>query len=178
MNEVFTFDDIVDLDDHIIDHVVRRVDFKELAKALIGEDAKLRKKFYCNIQSVTDLKALDADMLNTGQFSVLEKGAAQGNILSIIGNIQKYQTTRFQSGFQSIESFESFLTERQQYERPYGIFDNDITMCRFFESYNGEEILADIEQKNEEHGMGNITIPHTKIKLINYSVCPKCGAVF
>jgi ssDNA-binding Zn-finger/Zn-ribbon topoisomerase 1 len=51
-------------------------------------------------------------------------------------------------------------------------------MCRFFESKDNENILADIERKNTEQNMGNITIPNTKIKLINYSICPKCKTVF
>jgi ribosomal protein L32 len=51
-------------------------------------------------------------------------------------------------------------------------------MCSFFESKNGEGILADIERKNAEQNMGNVVIPNTKIKLINYSVCPKCKSVF
>jgi hypothetical protein len=43
---------------------------------------------------------------------------------------------------------------------------------------NGEKILADIEQKNREQGMGNYQIPNTNITLIKYSVCLTCGAVF
>ena len=51
-------------------------------------------------------------------------------------------------------------------------------MCRFFEARDGEAILADIERKNREQNMGNIAIPNTKIKLINYSICPQCKTVF
>jgi hypothetical protein len=178
MSDVFTFDKIVDLDDHTIDYLVGRVDFKVLAKALIGEDAKLRKKFYANIRRVEDLQTLSTVMMDTGRYTVLEKGAAQGTILSLIGDIPEYQGYRYQIGFQTMEAFESFLTERHQPEHSYGIFDEEVTMCHFFASDNGEKVLADIEQKNEEQGMGNITIPHTNIKLINYSVCPKCGTVF
>jgi ribosomal protein L32 len=79
----------------------------------------------------------------------------------------------------SLADFEAFLTERKfEPDKMYGIFDKDITMCKFFESKNGETILADIERKNAEQNMGNIVIPNTNIKLINYSVCPKCKAVF
>jgi len=74
--------------------------------------------------------------------------------------------------------FEAFLIARRQPEEAYGIFNNDITMCRFFGSKNSENILADIERKNAEQGMGNVAIPNTNIRLINYSVCPKCGKVF
>jgi hypothetical protein len=79
----------------------------------------------------------------------------------------------------SIEEFEAFLTERKfEPEKTYGMFDKDITMCKFFESLDGESIHADIERKNAEQNMGNIAIPNTNIRLINYSVCPKCKTVF
>ena len=74
--------------------------------------------------------------------------------------------------------FEALLLARQTPEKPYGICSKDITMCRFQGSKNSEEILADIERKNAEQGMGNVAIPNTNIRLINYSVCPKCGKVF
>jgi hypothetical protein len=178
MSDVFTFDKVVDLDDYTIEQAVKKVSFEDLAKALIGEDAKLRKKFYRNIRKAEDLQALSTVMMDTGRYTVLEKGAAQGKILSHIGDIPEYHDYRFQNGFQTMEAFESFLTERRLPEQPYGIFDKEVSMCRFFESDTGENILADIERKNEEQGMGNVTIPHTNIKLINYSVCPKCGTVF
>ena len=74
--------------------------------------------------------------------------------------------------------FEALLMTRQTPEKPYGIFDKDVTVCRFSGSKNNENILADIERKNAEQGMGNVAIPNTNIRLINYSVCPKCGKVF
>jgi len=74
--------------------------------------------------------------------------------------------------------FEALLLTRQTPEEPYGIFDKDVTVCRFSGSKNNENILADIERKNAEQGMGNVVIPNTNIRLINYSVCPKCGKVF
>jgi len=74
--------------------------------------------------------------------------------------------------------FEALLLTRQTPEEPYGIFDKDVTVCRFSGSRNNENILADIERKNAEQGMGNVAIPNTNIRLINYSVCPKCGKVF
>jgi hypothetical protein len=82
------------------------------------------------------------------------------------------------SSFKNIEAFESFLIERKQPEKPYGIFDKDITICRFFDSGSNENILQDIKLKNEEQGMGNIKIPNTNITLINYSICSKCKTVF
>jgi hypothetical protein len=83
--------------------------------------------------------------------------------------------------FSNLEAFESFLSERKfKPEKLYGhhSFKKEITMCRFFGSKSGEIFLADIERKNREQNMGNITIPNTKIKLINYSVCPYCKTVF
>jgi hypothetical protein len=78
-----------------------------------------------------------------------------------------------------IEDFEVFLTERKfKPEKTYGMFEKDVTMCKFFESKDSESILADIERKNTEQNMGNISIPNTGIKLINYSICPKCNTVF
>ena len=81
--------------------------------------------------------------------------------------------------FGNIENFESFIKNRIfEPDIIYDHFEEDITMCRFFNSKDGETILADIERKNIEQNMGNIIIPNTKIKLINYSICPKCKTVF
>jgi hypothetical protein len=79
---------------------------------------------------------------------------------------------------ESLADFEAYLVRRSPPEEAYGIFSKDVTMCRFFDTKNSENILADIEQKNTEQGMGNVEIPNTNIRLINYSVCPKCGKVF
>jgi ribosomal protein L32 len=79
----------------------------------------------------------------------------------------------------TVKEFEEFLSKRNfEPEEPYGIFSNDISMFRFTNTKNGENILADIERKNIEQGMGNIKIPETDITLINFSVCPKCGEIF
>jgi len=78
----------------------------------------------------------------------------------------------------TISDFEAVLSTRLPREEPYGMFSKDITMCRLSDSKNGESLLADIEQKNAEQGMGNVQIPNTYIRLINYSVCPVCGKIF
>jgi hypothetical protein len=78
----------------------------------------------------------------------------------------------------TISDFEAILSIRRPREEPYGMFSADVTMCRFFFSKGSESILADIEQKNAEQGMGNVQIPNTNIRLINYSVCPVCGRIF
>jgi hypothetical protein len=83
------------------------------------------------------------------------------------------------SALANIEYFEEYLTKRQFIlEEPYGIFDKDISICRFFNSNNNENLLEDIKSKNEEQGYGNIKIPNTNITLINYSFCPNCKTIF
>jgi hypothetical protein len=177
MSDVFTFESISTLDSSVVREIVGRMRPDELAKALIREDAKIRKKFYRHM-SLNALWGLDEDLMNLDNFPVQEKKAAQRKMLSIIAEIPEYHDARFEDGFDSIEDFEAFLKKRNQPENPYGIFDADTTMCRFFDSKNGENLLADIEKKNEEQGMGNIPIPHTNIRLINYSICPQCGHIF
>jgi hypothetical protein len=83
------------------------------------------------------------------------------------------------NGFESIEAFEKYLIKSEFYsEKPYGIFDKDVLICRFFDSENNDNFLADIKKKNEEQGLGNIKIPNTDIMLINYSFCPKCKTIY
>jgi len=82
-------------------------------------------------------------------------------------------------GFESIEEFEKYLTKREFHpEKPYGLFDRNISICKFFDSKNSDNLLADIMKKNEEQGLGKIKIPNTDITLINYSVCPKCKTIY
>jgi hypothetical protein len=82
-------------------------------------------------------------------------------------------------GFSDIESFEEYLTKREFHpEKPYGIFDEDVSICRYFNSGNNDNLLADIQKKNDEQGLGNIKIPNTNITLINYSFCPKCRTIY
>jgi len=82
-------------------------------------------------------------------------------------------------GFDSIEAFENYLTKREYcFEKPYGIYDEDVSICRFFNTKNNDNLLADIKKKNEEQGLGNIKIPNTDILLINYSFCPKCKTIY
>jgi len=83
------------------------------------------------------------------------------------------------SAFDNIETFEEYLTNRKfDREKPYGIFDKDISVCKFFNSGNNESLLEDIRKKNEENGYGNIKIPNTDITLINYSFCQNCKTIF
>jgi hypothetical protein len=85
-----------------------------------------------------------------------------------------------ESSFESIiEAFEESLIKRKfEPEKPYGIFDKDVAVCKFYESKGNENILEEIKRRNEEQGLGNIKIPNTKITLINYSFCPSCKTVY
>jgi hypothetical protein len=81
--------------------------------------------------------------------------------------------------FENIETFEEYLIKRNhEPEKLYGFFDNDIAICRFFDTNDNENILEEIRQKNKEQGFGNIKIPNTNIMLINYSFCPRCKTIY
>jgi hypothetical protein len=177
MEGIFTFDDILDIDDKKLKEIIWKIDTKELSKALISESAELRKKIYHNM-SLENLKILNKDMMDTERFTVYEKRNAQRRLLKLIANMPEHKEKRFENGFESLREFEDYLLLRKPNDGNYGIFDKDVTMCRMDSIKNSEEILADIEQKNEEEKMGNFKIPSTKIKLINFSLCPICKKVF
>jgi hypothetical protein len=85
------------------------------------------------------------------------------------------------NNFESTEEMLEFLKFREAVpEKVYGMFEQDITICRFFSGKIGEKqenILADIRAINEKEGMGNIKVPDTSLEIINYSPCPKCETV-
>jgi len=177
MEGVFIFDDIVKLGANVIKDILRKVNIDDLTKALIREDEKIRKLFYANMD-LDKLKKLDKKLKTTESFTMFDKKAAQKKILNIIAEIPEYKDTRFENGFSDIKEFEEKLLNRNYKKEQYGLFDKDITVNRFFESKDGDNVLADIKLKNEAENMGNIQIPNTNIQLINYSICPKCAHVF
>jgi hypothetical protein len=181
MEGVFVFDDVIGVGDRVVNEILRNVNTDDLTKALIREDEKIRKLFYKNM-SLKDLKELDHKLKTVETFTAYDKRMAQKKILKIVAEavveVPEYKDTRFQNGFDDIEEFGKYLLDRREPEKPYGIFDKDVSMCRFFESKSGDKLLEDIRQKNEAENMGNIRIPNTKIQLINYSICPKCGHIF
>jgi len=128
--------------------------------------------------SLDNLKKLDKSLKTTDTFTGLDKRLAQRKILNIIAETPEYHGTRFENGFYDTEEFGKYLLERHQPEKNYGMHDKDVTMCRFFDSKNGDKLLEDIRLKNETENMGNVQIPNTNIQLINYSICPKCGHVY
>jgi len=92
-------------------------------------------------------------------------------LLDLIGGVGR--------SFKNIEEFEKYLTARKfEPEKPYGLRTTDVSICRFFNNKNNDNILAYIKKKNEEQGLGNIKIPNTNIMLINYSFCPKCNSIY
>jgi len=100
----------------------------------------------------------------------------QEEVEQLLAAINAGDTT---NSFENVEAFEDYLTNRQfTPEKPYGIFDKDVSVCRFFDSGKNENILQDIKRKNEEQGQGNVAVPNTNITLINYSCCTKCKTVF
>jgi len=183
-SEVFTFDDIMDVPDNVLESLVGRMDTKELSKALISENAEIRKKFYGNM-TLANLQTLNKDMMDTERFTVFEKRNAQRAFLEQVAQRVKVQK-RMENGYPSLGSFVEYLFDRRPSEddhrHAYGAqshsFIRDATMVRLRDHKNGEEVLADIERKNEAENMGNHAIPGTNIKLINFSVCPKCARVF
>jgi ssDNA-binding Zn-finger/Zn-ribbon topoisomerase 1 len=125
-------------------------------------------------------------LIDTGEINIPEGFPSYNDLVHTYGefalNYNELRSngifTGYDSAYKDINEFTAFLTGRYQPETPYGYSYNEITMCHFFESKENEKILADIEQKNKEQGMGNYQIPNTNIKFINYSICPKCDHVF
>jgi len=188
------FNEIVKLDDLAIQKSLREIDSQEIAKALKSTSENIQNKIFGNMtkRAATMLKE-DMEYMGPVRLKDVEEG--QRKFLSILyhlmdvgeitapegflcsDNVDRF-LDRFDHGFKDIEEFTVYLTERHQKEEIYGLFSRDITMCRFFETKDNENILADIEQTNKEQNMGNFQIPNTNIKLINFSICPKCGYIF
>ena len=115
-----------------------------------------------------------SEILSQDEIDALMTAIFNGEI-----DLNKYTDISPAKALDEIESFENYLIERQPIrEKPYGIFDEDIYICEFFDSNGNENILEDIKRKNEEQGYGNIKIPNTDITLINYSFCPRCRTIY
>jgi ribosomal protein L32 len=174
---LLSFAELANAPGEILMRIVERVSVDEFAKALIGEDSAIRKAFY-RVMPLTSLKALDSKLNSMASFERKEKTASQRKILDIASRERVYRGFRIEDRFDSAEDFAAFLTWRGQPEQPYGLLGTDVTMCRFYGTLHSEELLADIERKNEAEGMGNVIVPGTNIKLINFSICPTCGHSF
>ncbi|GHV17169.1 hypothetical protein FACS189493_4300 [Spirochaetia bacterium] len=190
----FSFKDIVILDDRTIQSVLREVDSQELSKALKSVDAAIQDKIFNNM-SKRAAKMLKEDMEYMGPIRLKDVEEAQLKIVLIIKHLKdsgvitldmefsesivdyEVRQSIVSNRFDSIDDFELYLANIRS-EPSYGLFQEDVMRCSFFSSEKGEKILIEIERKNEEQGMGNIKIPNTKIKLINYSICPECNTIF
>ena len=190
------FNEIVKLDDRAIQKVFRKIDSQELGKALKGTDENVQNKIFNNMSKRASTM-LKEDMEYMGPVRLKDVNESQYKFLSILYNLidtgeiivpenflitDNLPFSANLSGsynpFKDIENFAVYLTKRQQEVELYGLYSQNITMCRFFETKNNENILTDIEQTNKEQKMGNFKIPNTKIKLINFSICPKCAHIF
>jgi hypothetical protein len=178
MKEIFTFQDLRTVEDHVIGDIVRKVSFDVLTKALSREDIKMRKRFYKNMMTLDDLHILEKKLHTFKVFDIQDIRAAQKKILALIAERPEYQNIRFEYGFESIEAFEAYITKQHEPEAPYGLVAKDVPMCRFFEPDKGNQALQDIKRKNKSDGMELIRIPTINIQLINYSVCPHCGQAY
>jgi hypothetical protein len=173
------FADLAYAEDSVIRQIAGRVNINELAKALIRENAGLRRTFYRNM-SFDGLKSLNEKLRALDIVEMQEKTAAQRKILVLAAKVRAYAGLRVEARFDSAEEFAAYLTWCHPPEKLYGYgnLERDVTICRFSDTRYGENLLADIEQKNRADGMGNAVIPGTNITLINFSVCPKCGHIF
>jgi hypothetical protein len=101
------------------------------------------------------------------------------NEIELLLNSMKYGWNA--ENFESTQEMLDFLKFREAVpEKVYGIYEQDITVCRFFTGKHGEKnenMLADIRRLNEEQQMGNVRVPNTDIEIINYSPCPKCDTI-
>ena len=101
------------------------------------------------------------------------------NELLTIVNSDVQGEEAYRPAFDRVEAFLEYLTKRKfDPEEPYGIFDQDISVCQFFDYSRDENLLEDIMRKNKEQGHGNVKIPNTDITLINYSFCENCKTIF
>jgi hypothetical protein len=189
------FNEIVKLDDLAIQKVFREIDSQDLSKALKGVDSKVQDKIFKNMTKRASTM-LKEDMEYMGPVRLGDVRDSQCKFLSILylligtgeitvpedflitDNLLFTSLPFFSFNFKDIKEFTVYLTKRHQEEKLYGCFPPNTSMCRFFETKSNENILADIEQTNKKQNMGNFKIPNTNIKLINFSICPKCAHIF
>lgn len=85
---MFTFDDLILLDDRAIQQVLREVDFKELAIALKGGNEECKTKIFSNISSRT-ADNIREDMEFMGPVRVKQVEEAQQKIVAIIRRLEE-----------------------------------------------------------------------------------------
>lgn len=88
-NRMFTFDDIVMLDDRAIQKVLREIDNKDvLAKALKGADMNVQNKIFKNLTKHA-AETLKEDLESIGPVLLRDVENAQSQIVSIIRNLEE-----------------------------------------------------------------------------------------
>lgn len=85
---MFTFDDVILLDDRAIQQVLREVDMKELAVALKGANEEVRTKIFNNVSSRAADNIRD-DMEFMGPVRVKQVEEAQQKIVAIIRRLEE-----------------------------------------------------------------------------------------
>jgi len=86
--KLFTFEDIVKIDDKSLQKVVRDVDTKDLAMALKGVSDDLREKFYKNMSSRA-VEMLKEEMEYMGPVRLRDVEEAQQKIVNIIRKLEE-----------------------------------------------------------------------------------------
>ncbi|AER65821.1 flagellar motor switch protein FliG [Thermovirga lienii DSM 17291] len=86
--KLFTFEDIVKIDDKSLQKVVRDVDTKDLAMALKGVSDDLREKFYRNMSSRA-VEMLKEEMEYMGPVRLRDVEEAQQKIVNIIRKLEE-----------------------------------------------------------------------------------------
>jgi len=85
---MFTFEDIVMLDDRAVQNVLRETDSSDLAKALKGADAKVQGKIFRNM-SQRAAAMLKEDMEYMGPVRLKDVEESQNKIISIIRHLEE-----------------------------------------------------------------------------------------
>ncbi len=92
---IFTFSDIVHLDDHSVQKFLREVDFQELAKALKLADDEVKEKIYRNM-SKNAAEMLKGDIEYMGKVAKKEVLHSQTKICAIIKRLEESGEIVFQ----------------------------------------------------------------------------------
>jgi hypothetical protein len=80
--------------------------------------------------------------------------------------------------FDAAAFLEGLAARSLQPEPRVGMFTKEVPVLSFRTTPNAEEVLADIRALNRAQGGGTITVPGTKLELVNFSRCPRCNRLF
>jgi hypothetical protein len=173
---LFTFEDIYQVEDGVILEIIKAMPITEIANALSHRNIRTRNCFYENLppDQAENLKR----QIESCMIEPMERIKAQDKMLTIIAARPEYKSHHFKSRFAAFEEFVAYLTNRSMHEKPYGFAAEDTLVSSFFNSQNGESMLKEIIKKNNAEKHESFCVPNTKIRLINYSVCPQCERIY